>query len=215
MPSGVIIEGESRLRLCKKLVEEKVPGFYFEDPRIVFKLPVILIVSEPSEDVQEKLLYLGNLTRFEADLDTKLKLFAKIWPGYFESNGKPGRPSASQEQQTATEVADAMGLSTRQVRLNKKIIQTATADAKSEGRAEPTVEDIANARQADAARRARKAKLKAKAAPPAKPKPSLPVLDFSRAQLQEVLSVLTAAKPTPLRKQLIAKIGSFLKAKAR
>ena len=37
-------------------------------------------------------MYLGNLSRFELDDDTRLTLQAKVWPGFYGKEGKAGRP---------------------------------------------------------------------------------------------------------------------------
>lgn len=133
LPDGLLLEGESRLEMSRRL------GFP--------TMPVQIILSPMSLEEQRKRLWLGNLSRFEVDEDTRLLLYAKIWPGYFRGD------TVSPSSPTRAEIAEATGKSERQVKRDAGIMREATARASSEGR-EASVVDIAAAREAkNAARR--------------------------------------------------------------
>ena len=143
MPNGLLLEGESRLEIAKKLHSEGVTGFN--------RLPVRLVLSVLSEDEQRKRLYLGNLSRFEIDEDTRLSLYARVWPGYFLTEKKAGRPAGNGDtmtpfSETAAEVALATGKSLRQVKRDKATIRVATKSAQDRGKQTPDPDDIRAAR---------------------------------------------------------------------
>jgi len=122
MPDGLLLEGESRLLMAERIGIER--------------LPVRLVLSSMSEDEQRRRLWLGNLSRFEVDEDTRLHLYSKIWPGYFSGSGNAPK---------VAEIAAAMGVDERTVKRGKAIVKEAAAIAQSEGR-EATVEDLKAAR---------------------------------------------------------------------
>lgn len=144
LPDGTLIEGHSRITIARKLSEEGVQLGRVQT-----------VVIDLSTEEAERRVYLGNLSRFELDEDTRLVLYAKVWPDYY-LDAKPGRPkkgdtvSSFQENLQVTkreEIATATGRSERQVRRDRSIIQDATELARAQGRSHPNVEDIHAARQ--------------------------------------------------------------------
>src|SRR5208337_5641561 len=101
----LLIEGESRLTIARKLSSEGLLDFDL--------LPVRIIKGELSADDQRKRLYLGNLSRFEIDEDTRLTLYAKVWPDfYLAERTKGGRPTKNRDtvsrfSHTTKEIAEA------------------------------------------------------------------------------------------------------------
>lgn len=81
---GLIISGESRFLIGSKLAAEGLKQFG--------SLPVRKIMGECNQELITKRLILGNLSRFVVDSDTKVALYAKIWPGYFLAPLTRGRP---------------------------------------------------------------------------------------------------------------------------
>jgi hypothetical protein len=126
MPDGLLLEGESRLLVAQRLEMKKVP--------------VRLVLSPLSLDEQRRRLWLGNLSRFEVDEDTRLLLYAKIWQGYYRGD------TVSSPQVSKAEIAQAIGKSERQVVRDKRIVEKAAVMAQAEDR-EMGVQDIQAARQ--------------------------------------------------------------------
>jgi len=87
------------------------------------RLPVRLVLSPMAQDEQERRLYLGNLSRFEVDENTRLILNARVWPGYY--SGKGDAPKLA-------EIAKAQGVTERQVKRDKVIMKEAAEIAGSE-----------------------------------------------------------------------------------
>jgi hypothetical protein len=154
MPDGLLIEGESRLTVARKLSEEGLLDFDF--------LPVRIIKGELSSAEQRKRLYLGNLSRFEIDENTRAALFAQIWPDLTQE-GRPGRPSNENTDTVSVkrvhavqELAKQAGISERQAWREAEVIKEGAEIAKSEGEASPHPEHIRKAREKrNALRRAR------------------------------------------------------------
>jgi hypothetical protein len=128
---GLLLEGESRLIVAGRI------GMY--------RLPVRIVLSPITEDEQRKRLWLGNLSRFEVDQDTRIFLYARIWPGYFREDST--LPSLRREG-----IAESVGVSERHVKRMKTIIKAADELAKAEGR-ETTPEDVRAAREEKAKER--------------------------------------------------------------
>lgn len=122
MPDGLIIEGESRLIVAERIGIERLP------------CRVVLSPMPPEE--QERRLWLGNLSRFEVDEDTRLLLYSLIWPGYFSGSGDAPK---------VAEIAEAVGKTPRQVKRDKAVVQAASRIAEEQGH-EVSVEDIEAAR---------------------------------------------------------------------
>jgi hypothetical protein len=134
LPDGLLLEGESRLIVAERLG--------------IDRLPVRIVLSPMSAEEQRKRLWLGNLSRFEVDEDTRLLLYSRLWPGYF--NAPIGATVAPEDSPEA--IAESTGKSKRTVINDKHLVQTATAKASAEGR-EPTRDDLKVAREARNAER--------------------------------------------------------------
>jgi len=165
MPNGLLIEGESRLEIAQKLNKEGIPGFE--------RLPVRLILSVLSEDEQKKRLYLGNLSRFEIDEETRLILYAEIWSDFYKNEpSKGGRPKnhdtvsqflgekntidenhdtvsqfLEKKRPSAAKIAKEIGKSERQTKRDAAVYRDAINLAKEKGKEKPEVEDIRAARK--------------------------------------------------------------------
>ena len=202
MPDGLLIEGESRLTIAKKLSSEGLLDFDL--------LPVRIIKGELSPDEQRKRLYLGNLSRFEIDEDTRLALYAKVWPEYyFAEPTKGGRPSengdtVSRFSPTAKEIAKATGKSSRQVKRDRGVVLTARKLAAEGGKSEPTAEDIRRAREKENV--ARRVKEKKGSPLPVQPIARGVVIELSLADTNEVVLALKTGKPNERRRRIIDKI---------
>jgi hypothetical protein len=146
---GTIVEGHSRIKIARELAAEG---------REVGKIPARIIASVVSAQEVERRVYLGNLSRFEIDEDTRLALYAQVWPGYFGTAGSAGRPSKSYHGDTilAGTIAAAVGKSEVQVKRDRATIRVATELASAEGLAAPEARHVANARtQRNALRKTR------------------------------------------------------------
>lgn len=119
MPSGLLLEGESRLLMAERIGIER--------------LPVRIVLSPMSEDEQRKRLWLGNLSRFEVSDTVRLSLYSRIWPGYYKGEGAAPK---------VAEIAEAQGVDVRTVKRGKATVKRAQEIASEEGRDEPTVKDI-------------------------------------------------------------------------
>jgi len=143
-PDNVIISGHSRCRIARELLRDGYEQFE--------KVPVRVINTVLSEQERKMRVYLGNLSRFEIDQDTKLMLYAEIWPEYFNRDStlgsKQGRPKKSDTvpHSSLEEITEHTGISSRQLKRNKQMYQKAKDAAQQEGRAEPSKEDISAAR---------------------------------------------------------------------
>jgi hypothetical protein len=202
MPDGLLIEGESRLTIARKLSSEGLLDFDL--------LPVRIIKGELSADDQRKRLYLGNLSRFEIDEDTRLTLYAKVWPEYYLAEpSKGGRPTENPDtvsgfSPTAEEIAEATGKSSRQVIRDRAVVRTAQKLASESGKREPTAEDIKNAREKENAQR----RARAKSATPQQRHPGTRavVVELTSADVDEIISALKTGKPNERRQKIISKI---------
>ena len=186
MPDGLLIEGESRLTIARKLSAEGLLDFDV--------LPVRIIKGELTEVEQRRRLYLGNLSRFEIDANTRATLYARIWPD-LTREAKPGPASSAGKGVTETvsvtsavkDLAASAGITERQAWNEKKVIEGAEAERKSEGAPVLRREHVQKARaKVNAARRG-----KAKA--PAKRKAGFIRLPRKDAEL--VLQILRQSKP--------------------
>ena len=202
MPDGLLIEGESRLTIARKLSSEGLLDFDV--------LPVRIIKGELSVDDQRKRLYLGNLSRFEIDEDTRLTLYLKVWPDYYLAQStKGGRPSKNPDtvsgfSPTAEEIAKATGKSSRQVKRDRAVLRTAQKIASRSGKREPNAEDIRKAREIENIKR----RTKAKSSAPRRPRVQAGgvVVELTRADVDEVITALRTGKPNEHRRKIINKI---------
>jgi hypothetical protein len=133
---GTILEGHSRIKLARELVAE-IPS--------LAKIPTRIVASKITPEEAERRLYLGNLSRFEMDEDTRLALYAKTWPGYFLADLSEGGDTVSPPP-TKAQVAKETGKSERQIIRDKGIVKDAARIAKTEGKATPEPRHVAQAR---------------------------------------------------------------------
>ena len=161
LPDGEIVSGHSRQRVALDLLSEGRQEFA--------KIPVRVVLSDLSAEDLRKRVYLGNLSRFEIDPDTRLALYSAIYPDYFlhEATGRPQKGDTVSPSRS--EVAQAMGLSERHLKREKAIYRTA---AEQTGKAEPSPEDLKAARQIRNAQRR-----KAPAPEPRAPADDMEVID--------------------------------------
>ncbi len=134
---GTILEGHSRIKVARELVAE-VPS--------LAKIPTRLVASKITPEEAERRLYLGNLSRFEMDENTRLSLYAKTWPGYFLSDQAGGGDTVSPPP-TKAQVAAATGKSERQIIRDKGIVKEAVRIAQEEGKDTPEPQHVALARE--------------------------------------------------------------------
>jgi hypothetical protein len=202
MPDGLLIEGESRLTVARKLSSEGLLDFDF--------LPVRIIKGELSNEEQRKRLYLGNLSRFEIDGDTRAALYAQIWPDLIRE-APPGRPSSEntdtvsvKRTQAVQELARQAGISERQAWREAEVIKEGAAIAKAHGEASPKPEHIRKARE----RRNTLRKVKTKALP------GTVTFTLSREHVQILLRILKQTKPTlPEQSSIIRKLVRAIRTK--
>jgi hypothetical protein len=163
LPDGTLLEGHSRIRIARELAAEGLD---------LGKIPARLVASRISEEEAKRRVYLGNLSRFELDPDTRLALYAEIWPGYYlaepTKGGRPGNnPDTVSPVPTAERISEATGKSPRQVIRDRGTVRAAQELAQAKGKKAPDARDIAEARAREAgARRAKGAAKPAQAAGP-------------------------------------------------
>lgn len=163
MPDGEILSGHSRIEVAIQLLDEGHAEFE--------KVPVRVVRSELSDDDRMKRVYLSNLSRFEIDENTRLVLYARVYPDYFNGTGPKNRPKKGDTvSPLRSDVANAMGVSPRQLRRERKVHEEAVRNAKSNGRQEPSVDDIGEARKTiNAKRKSAKEQIKERFEPVAAP----------------------------------------------
>jgi len=135
LPDGEIVSGHSRQKVALELLSEGRLEFQ--------KVPVRVLLSELSDLEKRKRVYLGNLSRFEVDANTRLRLYADIYPEYFGEERKAGEKT---DTVSVSAIAEDLGVTERQVRRERAIFQAATKQAVEQGRNAPVVEDLADAR---------------------------------------------------------------------
>ncbi len=183
LPDGTLLEGHSRLRMAEVL---KAEG------HDLGRIPVRVVSSPITPEEAERRVYLGNLSRFELDDDTRLNLYRKVWPDYFGQEGKAGRPSKNNSATvspfptTAEEIANETGKSVRTIKSDRAILRDATRNAREMGKPEAEVQDIREIRAKRNAQRRAKAKIIANAAP----SPSKVTIQLSRNHAEIVLRIL-------------------------
>lgn len=134
MPDGTLVEGHSRLLIAKRLQEEG---------RELGLLPVRIISTPLTNEEIKQRVYLGNLLRFEIDEDTRISLYAEIWPDYFYSAGKAGRKSDHGDTISASSLSEKLGKSIPQIKRDASIFRNASKKAGGT----PTVDDIKESRK--------------------------------------------------------------------
>lgn len=120
MPDGTIVEGHSRLNVAKRLSEEG---------KGLGTLPVRIITTPLTAEEVKQRVYLGNLSRFEIDEDTRILLYAEIWPDYFYSDRKAGRKSDHGDTITASKISEKLGKSIPQIKRDAAIYRKASKHA--------------------------------------------------------------------------------------
>lgn len=135
MPDGTLVEGHSRIAVVKELEAE---GRWSE------AVPVRLILTQITQEEIRKRVYLGNLSRFEIDVNTRAVLYRDIWPDFVPTTATVAVKSATE---AVLEVAANTGMKERQVWNERKIIQKADELAKAEGKAKAEPKHVAKARE--------------------------------------------------------------------
>ena len=144
LQDGTILEGHSRIKIARELSVEGID---------LGKIPVRLVASQITSEEVKRRVYLGNLSRFELDEDTRLALYAEIWPEFYKAPpSKGGRPSGNgatvaQFRMTAEEVAKETGKSARQTKYDRAVVLEAANLATAKGKASPGPEEIRSARK--------------------------------------------------------------------
>jgi hypothetical protein len=146
LPDGTLLEGHSRIRIARELETEGKP---------LGKIPVRIVASPITPAEAERRVYLGNLSRFELDDDTRLTLYAKVWPDYFQAKTQANTKGGDTVSPPATkaEIAAATGKSPRQVQRDGQIVRTAAHIAQKKGKSEADRDDIREARKKAASKR--------------------------------------------------------------
>ncbi len=140
LPSGEIISGHSRQTIAREL--------FLEGRREFERVPVRVLHSELQEGELRKRVYMANLSRFEIDTDTRLKLYAEIFPEYFEGKAVRNRPAKGDTVSPLRKnIAEQMHISERQIKREKQVYQKAKSIAEKQGRALPEVDEIRAARK--------------------------------------------------------------------
>jgi len=164
MPDGLIIEGHSRYEVAKKLSAEG---------NSIGMLPTRIITTPLTNEEIKQRVYLGNLLRFEIDEDTRIVLYAEIWPDYFCSTGKPGRKRDHGDTISVSDLSKKLGKSIPQIKRDAAIYRNAK---KKQGN-NLTVQDISLSRKELNTKRKRKEKLKKEQRQQTHSINTLPVLD--------------------------------------
>lgn len=146
MPDGEIVSGHSRQKVAVELLQEGRREFE--------KVPVRVIRSDLSDADRMKRVYLSNLSRFEIDPDTRLSLYAQVYPEYYQQSRGRGQQT---ETVSVSEIAAAQGISERQVRNDRAVYQDAIDRAREAGKDAPDPADLQAARKARNAQRRQKA----------------------------------------------------------
>lgn len=134
MPDGTLIEGHSRIIIIRQLEQE---GRWSE------RVPVRMILSNITADEIRKRVYLGNLSRFEIDVNTRAILYREIWPDFAPTAATVAVMSATD---AIREVAASAGIKERQAWNERGILQKADEIAKAEGKPKAEPEHVARAR---------------------------------------------------------------------
>ena len=134
MPDGTLVEGHSRLKIAKRLLEEG---------RGIGSLPVRIITTALTNEEIKQRVYLGNLSRFEIDEDTRILLYAEIWPDYFYLSGKAGRKPDHGDTITASKLSKKLGKSVPQIKRDAAIFRK----ARKQVGGNPSITDIKESRK--------------------------------------------------------------------
>ena len=160
LPDGTLLEGHSRLRIAGELAAEG---------KDLGRIPVRVVASPITPEEAERRVFLGNLSRFEIDADTRAALYARIWPD-LTREAKPGPASNAEKGVTATvsvtsavkDLAASAGITERQAWNEKRVIEGAEKERRAEGAPALKPEHVKKAREKVNAERRAKAKAPAK-----------------------------------------------------
>ncbi len=203
LPDGTLLEGHSRLRIAGELAAEG---------RDLGRIPVRVVSSPITSEEAERRVYLGNLSRFEIDQDTRAVLYAKIWPD-LTREAKPGPASSAEKGVTETvsvtsavkELAASAGISERQAWNEKRVLEGAEAQRKAEGAENLAQEHVQKARAKVNALRREKTRAPAR-------RPGRVILELSRVHVELVLGMLRKVKaPSDMQTRIIREIERALK----
>ena len=130
---GLVLQGHSRLKIAQELG--------------LSRLPVCLVETPLSPEEIKTRRRLDNLLRFEIDSKTRLLMLAEIWPDFYLTEGKAGRPgkeSGNGYTITAPELAKKLGVSQDKVKQDKaKVIKAKKiADSKNEPLSLTHIEEV-------------------------------------------------------------------------
>ncbi len=206
LPDGTLLEGHSRLRIAEEL---KAEG------HDLGRIPVRVVSSPITPEEAERRVYLGNLSRFEVDEDTRLNLYRKVWPDYFGQEGKAGRPTKNNRATvspfptTAQEIAKETGKSVRTIKSERAILRDAARRARDMGKPDPDIEDIRETRAKLNAQR------RAKANPPGKVTAASGkvTVQLSRGHAVLVLRILRRVKLPKAPAEVIRNLEEALRGK--
>lgn len=193
-PDGTLIEGHSRIKIARELASEGLD---------LGKIPTLIVTSPITAAEVERRIYLGNLSRFEIDEDTRLALYSKIWPGWYKTEGpgpSVGGETVSPPLPTRAKTATDLGKSERQVKNDAALMREAEQEAKASGKTEPDIEDIRLAREKAKAKRRSKVLTKAIAGLRREI-----VVKLTASDVREIVGVLSA-HPNRHRTQIITKL---------
>ena len=143
-PTAHSLRGIAEIRVARELATEGID---------LGRIPTVVLDLSPED--AERRVYLSNLSRFELDEDTRLTLYAKVWPGYY-LEAKPGRPNKGDTVSPPirrADIAAATGKSERQVKRDRAIIQEAAQRARAKGKSAPDTQEIREARAKASAKR--------------------------------------------------------------
>ena len=201
---GTLVEGHSRIKILRELVKEgKIPKSY--------KVPTLYFKGTKEEG--NKRLILGNLNRFEIDPNTRTLLFVRVYPEYFDpkKNTKQiGGETVSTPIQK--EVSQEMGLSSKQVKNEKAIVEEAIQQTKKPLEKLNT-EDLKLAREKKNKERREKTQAKKNTPKPSQNQPSTiskPSPTQDRKEQIKALQVEMVSLETRLKeiKQELKKLGA-------
>jgi len=166
LPDWRILEGHSRRLIAMRLADEGTP---------LKAIPYRMVLEELPEQKVLELLVLGNLSRFAVSENTRIRGYALIWPGFFNTEPRRGNqagsighgvqltddsdhPNGHGVQLGAADIAEKTGLSVRHVNRTRKQHIRAIELAREAGReAIPSAEDYAKAAEEARAERRKKA----------------------------------------------------------
>ncbi len=206
LPDGTLVEGHSRITIARKLAAAGVD---------LGRIPTVIL--DLSAEEAERRVYLGNLSRFELDVDTRLALYLKVWPDYY-LEARAGRPKKgdtvspfSERSGVARreEIAAATGRSERQVKRDRAVIRDAVELARSEGKTAPGVEEIRSARETASKKRREGGSVARPPAQEAYTTAPIVVVELTSEEVDEIVRVLSEnPSPSERSRRIVEKLMS-------